>query len=742
MAAPQPASIAEGEPEPAAEPGAGSRLSRAVPRVILAAAAVGALEALQSMVLGAPAGPAWIAGGCGAVLALLLVGSVVLAVAAPRLLMQVWGALRGRARPARSSSGTPAARTFWRGALVLAALAALWMVTYQATARVHAALRFRDSAVVALILACVVMGTAMMLGLVVVAIDRLLGARAERRLLRLAEALRARPRLRRALAVLGALAAALAPVALVRWTVPAFTLSAVVVGSALVVLACWAARSTMGGQAWARGAALGLCLAIGLAPWASTRSAGARRTAIEQGVLGKVALRWLWARADRDGDGHASAAVGGADCDDADPRRHPLAAELPGNGEDDNCNGTQAEASPHRVAAPSSSAPPSTPSPVPLVASSASPSVLLISIDTLRADHLGAWGYPRPTSPNLDALAARSTRFAWALTSCPSTRCAMPALMTGRFASTLRPQVEVPTLATVLRDAGWETVAITCCDRFVDAREISGFSTVDTSAQPARLARAGQSNADLVIDATLRWLERPRAATAPPFFLWLHLFDPHYPYLAPEEPGFFGPRELDRYDAEIRYTDRELGRLLAELTRRGLDERMVIAVIADHGDEFGEHGIRFHARSLYNQVVRVPLLVHAPAAPPRVVETPVSLVDVMPTLLELAGAPVPTGLNGWSLAQAVRGQAPAPARPVLIELIPDHQISRNLIGVVWDSWKTIWDREANAWSLYALPRDPHDLRDRAAAEPLLLPRLMRQLGETMDAELGEPAPPR
>ncbi|HWU89794.1 MAG TPA: sulfatase, partial [Kofleriaceae bacterium] len=335
--------------------------------------------------------------------------------------------------------------------------------------------------------------------------------------------------------------------------------------------------------------------------------------------------------------------------------------------------------------------------------------------------------------PSIDAFAASAARFRWAMTPCPATRCAVPALATGRLPSAIDP--EAPTLAQVLRGAGWETAAIMCCERFSPGViDTDGFAHIDTSPDSVRVRRAGQSNADAVADAALRWLgARPRGA--PPFLLWLHFYEPHQPYDAPEDATRFGSGDLDRYDAEIAFADRHIGRVLAALDPR----TTIVALAADHGEELGEHGTRFHARSLYNQAVRIPLLVRVPDAPPREIAEPVGLVDVMPTLLDLVGVAGPPGMNGRSLAAAIRDpRAAPPARPILMELVPDHVIHRDVAAAAYGGWKVIWDREANAWSLFSLADDPDDEDDRSAAEPAIFADLRRRLLDALDGELARP----
>jgi arylsulfatase A-like enzyme len=502
---------------------------------------------------------------------------------------------------------------------------------------------------------------------------------------------------------------------------PALTLAPVVILSSIPVAVVAFRTLEVGRHRIAPLTAVAALAAIVIGAYLLHTSASSRGAIVSHGTVSLEVARKIWAHADHDGDHYAGPGAGGADCDDDDAKRNPGALEIPGNGIDENCTGADATDQGLRRA----------PKPVlPEHRPATRPNVVLVSIDALRADHLGAYGYARKTSPVIDALAASGTRFVWAYTSCPSTRCAIPSLLTGRYASTLRWRAErddVPSLASVFKDAGYDTAAITCCQRFALAnKEMTGFTFVDARADLVRMARAGQSNADVVVDNALDWL-KTRDSTRP-YLLWLHLYEPHFPYSAPSDATTFGNSDLDRYDAEIAYADAQLGRLLATLD----PATTVIAVTADHGDEFNEHGIRFHARSLYNQVVRIPLIIRAPGGHTSAPVTPVSLVDVMPTLLELAGVDGPAGMNGISLAPALRGDPPAPpTRPVLVELIPGSGIKRDMAAVISPPWKIIWDREANAWSLYNLD-DPDDAHDRAANSAL--PSLQNLLRDTLDRE--------
>lgn len=598
----------------------------------------------------------------------------------------------------------------WRGVLVAAVLGTFGTGAFWLFEWMHEGFRFNDAGPIGLVYVCAValLATASVLTALVV----------ERRV---------RPRLPQALfdgarvwglAAIAALLVTATPAVVVGRAVPALTLEPVLAGSVLLALVVAARVGRLGAYRALQIAALALVLGAGLGTWLLARSPAARGAIVAYGVASDQVAKLVRALADRDGDGYAGPAVGGADCDDADPGRHPGARDLAGNALDENCSGADADAMTFGLRTQSR--------PVPPVR--ARPNIVIVSIDALRADHLGAYGSARRISPALDALAAAGVRFASAFTSCPSTRCAIPALHTGRYASTLGrgPEREaIPSLARVLRDHGYTTAAITCCARFAQAKdELAGFTTIDASADTMRMQRAGQSNADVVVDHTLGWLRGVDPAR--PYFAWLHLYEPHFPYNAPGGPDL-GDDELDRYDREIAFADAQLARLFA-----ALDPSAIVVVTSDHGEEFGEHGLRFHARSLYNQVVRIPLIIRLPGVAPRVVETPVSLVDVMPTLLELAGVEGPVGMNGRSLVPALRGGS-APVRPVLIELAHDHQIKRDMAAVVSAPWKVIWDREANAWSVYALD-DVADVRDRAGDAPL--GELQRVLQGTLDRELG------
>ena len=485
-----------------------------------------------------------------------------------------------------------------------------------------------------------------------------------------------------------------------------------------------------------RAAVIPAAIAALTAPLALGACPGARAAVSAHGAATRPLIAIMWRAFDRDGDGFASAVIGGADCDDGDAAVGPSAAEIIGNGRDENCNGRDLSraALAHRLERRPSATP-----------DAPRRNILLITIDSVRADHIGAWGYQRPTSPAIDALAARSTRFAWALTTAPSTRWAISTMSYGRYPSTWGWVKNGKTaklgkgdaLPKIFADAGYDTHGIMCCTRFFGKATgpLVGLQHIDDSANDAyKNQRSDQYNGDLLAIKVVEWLEH-RPTGGKPFFLWTHFIDPHHPYRHLPGTPEFGKKPVDRYDSEIAFVDRQVGLILHALDRRGLADSTIVAVAADHGDEFKEHGNYYHSKNLYNQVLRVPLVIHLPGAAPRVVDAPVSLADLGPTLVDLVGLTGPSGQNGRSQAAAVRGAGDPVRRPVLSELIPGDGSERNLIAVTDGCDKLIWDRDANTYQLFSICRDPADAVDRAAADPVATERMRGLLREHGDIEL-------
>lgn len=292
--------------------------------------------------------------------------------------------------------------------------------------------------------------------------------------------------------------------------------------------------------------------------------------------------------------------------------------------------------------------------------------LLLVTLDTVRADRLGSYGYAPAATPALDRLAREGVRFADATAQAPLTGPAHVALLTGTYparygirdnGSTPLP-AEAITLAQTLQAAGYQTAAFV--GSFILDRAYGfdhGFSEFDSrfdrfeSGDKLKAERiAGQ-----VISPALAWLDRLRPNQ--PFFAWVHLYDAHTPYSAPPP---FGARFSQRpYDGEVAYVDSEIAKLLARLETMGALENTLVVAIADHGESLGDHGEEDHGLFLYDSVLRIPWIMRFPGRQRAgtVVTEQVRAVDLMPTVLDALGVPVPARLDGESVLGVVRGKA-------------------------------------------------------------------------------------
>ena len=308
-------------------------------------------------------------------------------------------------------------------------------------------------------------------------------------------------------------------------------------------------------------------------------------------------------------------------------------------------------------------------------------SIIVISIDTLRADHLGCYGYFRDTSPNLDALAEQSVFFDLCLTPIATTLPAHTSLFTGvypiehglliNFKRTVRPFVPVPALrsfAQFAQERGYETAA------FVSAVPVGSSTGIAAGFEVFDEPEGEERRAEQTSEPLLAWIDGERRE---PFFLWVHYFDPHHTYRAPAPfdsryvndealETYLAEREIKHnvvrpigdpvktrrvnngYDGEIRYVDRQVGQLIARLKQRGLWEDSAVILLSDHGESLGDHDMGGHGY-IYREQLHVPLMMKIPELEPRRVSFPMSLVDVLPTTIGLLGEQ-----ESWSefLAQA------------------------------------------------------------------------------------------
>lgn len=374
--------------------------------------------------------------------------------------------------------------------------------------------------------------------------------------------------------------------------------------------------------------------------------------------------------------------------------------------------------------------------------------LLLVSVDTTRADRLTPYGYSLPTSPNIEDLARHGAVFLNAYTHAPTTLPAHSSLLTGllppahgvRANGRFRLDPVHLTLAEILRSHGFQTAAVVGAMPLDQRFGLDqGFDTYDGDFGGRLEARGDwlghpfsvlERRAEDVTDRALTWLEGRRE----PWFLFVHYFDPHRPHRAPEP---YSTQFEDPYDAEIAYTDSQIGRLLSAVERQ--PGSTLIVLTADHGEGLGEHGEEAHNRYLYNSTVRVPLvfaLAGRIAAGGRLDST-VSHVDILPTILELLGIEAPPTLAGRSLATTLVGGEPTPERPVYNETLEwalniDQGIRvRAMVSGHYKIVRSDVEKENDSFSvleLYDLKEDPHERRNLA----LLQPDLRSALAERLD----------
>jgi len=301
----------------------------------------------------------------------------------------------------------------------------------------------------------------------------------------------------------------------------------------------------------------------------------------------------------------------------------------------------------------------------------ARPNVILITLDTTRADRMGFLGSDRGLTPNLDALAKQATVFTHAYSQAPLTTASHATILTGTYPQFNRVNdfgsplaAGLPYLPDIVHHQGYQTAAfvgsiILDPDEGLAPGFDRGFDIYDAgfhSRQPSETRyESVERRAGDVIAHAGEWLKH-RHSRSRPFFLWVHVYDPHDPYDAPEP---YKSRFSDPYDGEIAYSDATLGRLFAVLQKASLYDGCLIAVMADHGEAFGEHGERSHGIFLYDETIRVPLIIKLPGNAGAVkaqqrVDAPVGLVDVASTILQAAGLRVPEQIQGTSLLSLIR----------------------------------------------------------------------------------------
>jgi len=480
-----------------------------------------------------------------------------------------------------------------------------------------------------------------------------------------------------------------------------------------------------------------LALVLGLLPLGFTieSAVGLGRlpdlaSALERGApLGKMSLAALRRATDRDHDGYSSL-FGGGDCNDHDARINPQALDVPGNGIDEDCSGSDAPI-PQDVVPINSK---------PLAAANLLPTglnVILITVDTLRAD-LGFQGNPKPLSPNLDALAARSVVFDRAYSLASYTGKSVGPLLIGKYPSETHRgwghfnkfAADDTMVAQRLQKAGIHTVGVQAHWYFSAAFGLSrGFDVWDARAQPP--PGSDQDNdatitGGALTDAAIAVLS-DSANTNERFFTWIHYLDPHSEYAKHPEAPDLGKGMRAAYDGEVWYADHQIGRLLEFIAGQPWADKTAIVVTSDHGEAFGEHGMIRHGFEVWEELVRVPFLFAIPGVAPHRVTVRRSAIDLVPTLLDLMGGKIegtePESpfdfVSGRSLADDIA--MPAGYQPVDRDILVDMPAGPNndeRRAFIHEGRK-LYISNAVRYQLFDLESDPGEKNDLSGDKDLL-----------------------
>ena len=377
--------------------------------------------------------------------------------------------------------------------------------------------------------------------------------------------------------------------------------------------------------------------------------------------------------------------------------------------------------------------------------------LLLISIDTLRADHVGSYGFARPTTPSIDALAREGALFKNVYSPVPVTLPAHCSMLTGTLPPThgVRDNLHkrLPdsslTLAEILKARGFATAAVV--SSFVLDRRFNmnqGFDSYDDRFQAVhKIGDVAERKGDETTRVAVQWLDGQRRE---PFFLFVHYYDPHDDYEPPEP--FASQWADDKYSGEVAFADSGVGRLLDKLKQLGSYDSTLVIVTGDHGEMLGEHGELNHGYFIYESALRVPLVIRVPGgkAAGRSIDRPVSLVDIVPTVTSLLRVDAPPQVQGLDLSPWLTGAGgPAARRALYAETVTPTRYygTTSLLGVIADGWKYI---ETARPELYDLRHDPLEANDLASKETTRAEALGRELktilaGASQSGRPGESA---
>lgn len=364
------------------------------------------------------------------------------------------------------------------------------------------------------------------------------------------------------------------------------------------------------------------------------------------------------------------------------------------------------------------------------------PNVLIICVDTLRADHLGRYGYSRNTSPNIDKLAKESALFTRAYSHSPWTKPSVASIFTS-----LNPkdhgivgwenplQERFLTIAEHFKENGYHTEGYVSHITFTPEYGFSqGFDVWNEEVLDKPDLHKKKCVSKELSDLAIAALNPSRSK---PFFMFLHYFDPHNDYI-PQKDFVFGKRQIDLYDGEIAFTDHHIGRVLKHLNKTGLIKNTIVVFVADHGEEFRDHGGLRHSKTLYEEVLHIPLIIRVPGFKPIRNDTVISEMDIAPTLCNLVNIPVPSEFKGKAINFESNMFNPRIDRIIIAEVFKKVIMARSnkgkrkyfryrgqdasdyfnkkvdKRGVIDGKWKFIHNRDNETFEFYNLVADPKE----------------------------------